>query len=90
MFRFVESQNDPSNDPLIFWYNGGPGCSSLEGLLKEMGPYQINPDGKTLRENPNSWNKFASVVYIEAPAGVGFSYASDGNTKTNDDLVKFP
>uniref|UniRef100_A0A914P7Q6 Carboxypeptidase n=1 Tax=Panagrolaimus davidi TaxID=227884 RepID=A0A914P7Q6_9BILA len=52
-----------------------------------MGPYLVNPDGKTLRENPNSWNNFASVVYIEAPAGVGYSYSSDGNITTSDDLT---
>jgi len=52
-----------------------------------MGPYVVQPDGRTLAKNPYSWNRYASVVYIEAPAGVGFSYASDGNTTTNDDLV---
>jgi Serine carboxypeptidase len=36
-----------------------------------MGPYVTNDDGKTLRQNPYAWNKFSSVVYIEAPAGVG-------------------
>ena len=86
-YWFVESQNDPVKDPVIFWFNGGPGCSSLDGLLNEMGPYEVNEDGKTMKENPYAWNKFASVVYIEAPAGVGYSYASDGNTTTNDDLV---
>ncbi len=52
-----------------------------------MGPYLMNDDGKTLRLNPYAWNKFSSVVYIEAPAGVGYSYASDGNTTTNDDIT---
>nr|CDJ90781.1 Peptidase S10 domain containing protein [Haemonchus contortus] len=56
-YWFVESQNEPYKDPLIFWFNGGPGCSSLEGLLKDMGPYSVNFDGKSLRENPYSWNK---------------------------------
>ncbi|VDO05341.1 unnamed protein product [Haemonchus placei] len=83
--RFVESQNDPDKDPLIFWFNGGPGCSSLDSLFNEMGPYLVNSDGKSLSENPYSWNKMASVVYIESPAGVGYSYSTDGNITTNDD-----
>uniref|UniRef100_A0AC35TM41 Carboxypeptidase n=1 Tax=Rhabditophanes sp. KR3021 TaxID=114890 RepID=A0AC35TM41_9BILA len=86
-YWFVESQNDPAKDPVILWLNGGPGCSSLEGLLHEMGPYVITEDGKTLAKNDWAWNKFASVIYIEAPAGVGFSYSTSGNTTTNDDLT---
>uniref|UniRef100_A0A7E4V8B1 Carboxypeptidase n=1 Tax=Panagrellus redivivus TaxID=6233 RepID=A0A7E4V8B1_PANRE len=83
-YWFVESQSNPAKDPLIFWFNGGPGCSSLDGLLNEMGPYEVSEDGKTMKQNEYAWNKFASVVYIESPAGVGFSYSTDGNTQTND------
>ena len=59
----------------------------MDGLLSELGPYIVQEDGKTLNKNPYSWNKYASIVFIEAPAGVGYSYSSDGNTTTSDDLV---
>jgi len=60
-YWFVESQRKPATDPLVLWLNGGPGCSSLGGLLSENGPFYVNTDGKTLRANPDAWNKIANV-----------------------------
>lgn len=57
ILRMVESQGSPAKDPVLFWFNGGPGCSSLGGLLQEMGPFLANEDGHTLRQNPYAWNK---------------------------------
>ncbi|CAJ0581410.1 unnamed protein product, partial [Mesorhabditis spiculigera] len=84
-YWFVESQNQPSSDPVLLWLTGGPGCSGLSALLTEWGPFFINPDGATLRANPYAWNRNASVLVLESPAGVGYSYAKDGNVDTGDD-----
>nr|XP_058893762.1 lysosomal protective protein isoform X11 [Kogia breviceps] len=83
-YWFVESQNDPKSSPVVLWLNGGPGCSSLDGLLTEHGPFLIQPDGATLEYNPYSWNLIANVLYLESPAGVGFSYSDDKSYATND------
>jgi len=73
--------------------------------MTEHGPFAPNPDGKTLTTNYDmSWNKVANMLYIEAPAGVGFSYSNDqsdyvvGDSRTASDnylailafLQKFP
>ncbi|KAM7424046.1 hypothetical protein PAMA_000417 [Pampus argenteus] len=86
-YWFVTSQQDPAKDPLVLWLNGGPGCSSLEGFLSENGPFHVNDNGATLYENNFSWNKIANLLYLESPAGVGYSYSDDKKYVTDDDQV---
>jgi len=85
-YWFVESVDVPSETaPVVFWTNGGPGCSGLIGFLTEQGPFRPDADG-ILQQNPYAWNKVANMVFLEQPVGVGFSYSDNSNDyKIGDD-----
>ena len=76
------SEGDPATDPLVLWLQGGPGCSSLFGLLYENGQVHFRADNATglpqLVLNPYAWTKAASMLWLEQPIGVGFSYCVPG------------
>jgi cathepsin A (carboxypeptidase C) len=73
-FWYFESQNNPSEDPLLLWLTGGPGSSSMIGLLQELGPCLINEHGNGTVHNEYAWSKNANIIFVDQPAGVGFSY----------------
>ncbi|KAF8029920.1 hypothetical protein BT93_E2359 [Corymbia citriodora subsp. variegata] len=75
-YYFVEAETSPASKPLVLWLNGGPGCSSLGyGAFIEHGPFKVKGEG--LVKNDYSWNKVANLLYLESPAGVGFSYSTN-------------
>ncbi|GAB7353991.1 hypothetical protein MBLNU459_g4585t1 [Dothideomycetes sp. NU459] len=80
-YWFFESRNDPKNDPVILWLNGGPGCSSLTGLFMELGPSSINKKIEAVY-NPYSWNANASVIFLDQPVNVGYSYSGGSVSNT--------
>lgn len=59
--------------PLVVWFNGGPGCSSMLGLLQETGPYVLEAGATEYTWNNYTWNNETNMLYIEQPAGVGYS-----------------
>ncbi|RAW29107.1 hypothetical protein PC110_g14528 [Phytophthora cactorum] len=85
-YWYTESQKDPENDPIVLWLNGGPGCSSLGGLFTENGPFVVSDD-LSIKVNRYSWNRNANMVWLESPAGVGFSGDVEGPNYYNDDIV---
>ncbi|KAK4740051.1 hypothetical protein R3W88_003748 [Solanum pinnatisectum] len=85
-YYLAESSSDPSKKPLVLWLNGGPGCSSFgNGGMVELGPFRVNKDGKTLWLNQFAWNHVANVLFLESPAGVGFSYSNTSSDYTTGD-----
>ncbi|KAJ9145097.1 Carboxypeptidase [Pleurostoma richardsiae] len=86
-FWYVESLNDPEHDPLNLWMTGGPGCSGLIGMMMELGPCLINPDGNGTHRNPFSWTSNASMIFIDQPAGTGFSYVDEGVDMPADSFI---
>jgi len=86
-YVFAESLSDPENDPVIIWFNGGPGCSSMLAFMQENGPRVIDDGEDFLKENPYPWTERANVIWLESPAGVGWSLAgTDADLDTNDML----
>ncbi|KAL0566456.1 hypothetical protein V5O48_015558 [Marasmius crinis-equi] len=82
-FWYFAARNSPSTAPLSLWFNGGPGSSSMIGLLQELGPCRINNDTRTVSLNPFSWNTNSNILFIDQPVSVGFSHG-DTNVGTSE------
>ncbi|KAF4679455.1 ELMO CED-12 domain containing, partial [Perkinsus olseni] len=72
-FMFFESRRSPETDPMIVWINGGPGFSSMAGMVLENGPCRVVNGGKETEINSHSWTSKANGIWIDQPAGTGFS-----------------
>ncbi|PIA63168.1 hypothetical protein AQUCO_00200888v1 [Aquilegia coerulea] len=96
-YWLTEAVHDPLSKPLVIWLNGGPGCSSIAyGASEEIGPFRLNKTASGLYINKFSWNTVANLLFLETPAGVGFSYtnkSSDlfntGDKRTAKDSLQF-
>jgi len=46
----------------------------MYGFTVENGPWVMKPGNTSFERNEYAWNKNASVLYIDQPAGVGYSF----------------
>jgi len=86
-YIFIESENDPTSDPILLWSNGGPGASSFFGLFTEIGPFTLSSESlttkafnatgvPTLLRNHFGWTKFANLLILSGPPPVSFGYCN--------------
>lgn len=89
-YYFIESQGNPQTDPFFLWLTGGPGCSSFNGLIYEIGPMEFDihnyPGGlPRLLPYKYAWTKTASILFLDAPVGTGFSYSTSADGWSSSD-----
>jgi hypothetical protein len=61
-FVLTKARRSADKERVIFWFNGGPGCSSFDGLMMEVGPWRVDGHGG-LRFAEGGWEEYAHVVY---------------------------
>jgi hypothetical protein len=72
-FWHYQNRHIANKQRTVLWLNGGPGCSSMDGALMEIGPYRVLENGN-LAYNNGSWAEFANLLFVDQPVGTGFSY----------------
>ncbi|KAL9644200.1 hypothetical protein ABK040_005661 [Willaertia magna] len=84
-YAFFEAKDGNKQAPIILWLQGGPGCSSMTGLLIEGGPFRINKQTLQLEDNPYTWNQHYHMLFIDNPLGSGFSHFLNGTGYVTDE-----
>lgn len=77
-FWFFPSPNELASNEITIWLNGGPGCSSMDGLFQESGPFLWQSGTYSPQPNPFSWTNLTNVIYIDQPVGTGLSRWAPG------------
>ncbi|KAK9879924.1 hypothetical protein WA026_008428 [Henosepilachna vigintioctopunctata] len=83
---FFPSESDPLNDPVVVWLQGGPGSSSLFGLFGENGPFEMKNE-KEVNLRKERWSKTHNLIYIDNPAGTGYSFTNPGGYAHDEEQV---
>nr|XP_018906950.1 PREDICTED: venom serine carboxypeptidase-like [Bemisia tabaci] len=72
-WMFKSFEGDWKTKPLVIWLQGGPGVTSLYGLLYEIGPFYLNDKVKLVRRK-YTWCQKYNLLFIDNPVGAGFSF----------------
>ncbi|KIM46518.1 hypothetical protein M413DRAFT_24234 [Hebeloma cylindrosporum] len=85
-FFMVKNRRTADRERIVFWFNGGPGCSSFDGAMMEVGPWRwVGKSDHDFYVKEGGWEEYTTMVFVDQPAGTGFSYTSTDNyVKTMD------
>lgn len=88
-FVYMKASINPEHAPLMVYLQGGPGKSSMFGQFLESGPLAVDSNGK-LHRRPHTVQKIFNVVYVDQPAGAGFSFTkcAAGYARSSADCAK--
>ncbi|KAF5371322.1 hypothetical protein D9758_004167 [Tetrapyrgos nigripes] len=92
-FVLVKNRRQADKERIMFWFNGGPGCSSFDGLMMEVGPWRMDGKGG-FKVTEGGWEEYTTMVYVDQPAGTGFSYTSSNRyvhtlDQASEQMVEF-
>ncbi|KAI5447580.1 serine carboxypeptidase-like 11 isoform X1 [Lathyrus oleraceus] len=92
-YYFIESENNPKEDPLMLWLTGGPGCSAFSALAIEIGPIEFkketyNGSLPNLISRTHSWTKVSSIIFVDLPVSTGFTYATTDSGSQRSDSIQ--
>ncbi|KIX02462.1 uncharacterized protein Z518_08403 [Rhinocladiella mackenziei CBS 650.93] len=87
-FVFQPRVGNPVEE-ITVWFNGGPGCSSLEGFFQENGLIQWSWGQYSPQINPYSWVNLTNMLWVEYPVGVGFSPGKPTATNEEEPAEEF-
>ena len=66
-FYLVRNRHIADRERTLIWFNGGPGCSSFDGAMMEVGPLRLVPGSQgQLKEVPSAWNEYANVIFSQS------------------------
>ncbi|KAM0713740.1 hypothetical protein Q7P37_010702 [Cladosporium fusiforme] len=88
-FWFFPSYSSNPKNEIVIWLNGGPGCSSMEGILQGNGPINWLPGTDSPVPNPFTWLNLTNVVWIDQPVGVGYTQGKPSINTEKDLAMQF-
>jgi serine carboxypeptidase len=85
-YRFIAADEDAKNKPVLVFFNGGPGFTSMLLYTFGTGPLSLDADapGAPPSKNEASFTSLGNLLYIDA-RHTGFSYGLTGDPSDADE-----